>query len=345
MAGTMKAVHFYGPGDVRLVEAPVPEPGPGEALVKIEAALTCGTDFKAYRRGHPVMLPQTPCPFGHEMAGVVTKAGQGAERLFPEGSRVVVGDSAPCEDCFFCRAGQSPLCDNLKILCGAYAQYLLVPAKVLKHKTAAIPDGLDFASAALAEPLACAVHAAQALEVSGGQTAAVVGSGPMALMLIQVLKAAGARVLVLGRSPENLARAQAAGAKETFSALLPDAVSAARQAAQGRGADAVFEAVGTPEAWQSAVALARKGGRVCLFGGCAPKTQVPVDAQRVHYEQLRLEGVFHHAPGHFHAAVELLAAGKISPELFISGRVPLDELPKFFRDNAERSIPKAAVIP
>ncbi|MDE2313606.1 MAG: zinc-binding dehydrogenase, partial [Elusimicrobia bacterium] len=144
---------------------------------------------------------------------------------------------------------------------------------------------------------------------------------------------------------ENLARAQAAGADQTFSALLPDAMAAARQAAQGRGADAVFEAVGTSEAWQSAVALARKGGRVCLFGGCAPKTQVPVDAQRVHYEQLRLEGVFHHAPEHFRAAVDLLSFGKIAPELFISGRVALEELPKFFKDNAERSIPKAAVIP
>ncbi|HVC08529.1 MAG TPA: zinc-binding dehydrogenase [Elusimicrobiota bacterium] len=345
MTATMQAVHFYAPKDIRLVEVPVPEPGPGEALLKIEAALTCGTDFKAFRRGHAVMLPHPPCPFGHEAAGVIAKLGRGAEKLFSEGQRVTVGDSAPCETCFFCRNGQSPLCDNLKILCGAYAQYLLVPAGVLKHKTAAIPDTLDFSAAALAEPLACAVHAVQALAVSRGETAAVVGAGPMALMLIQVLKAAGARVLVLGRSPENLARAQAAGADQAFSALAQNGVLSARQAADGRGADAVFEAAGSPEAWQNAFALARKGGRVCFFGGCAPNTQVPLDAHRVHYEELSLRGVFHHAPEHFHAAAALLAQGKIKTELLISGRVALSELPKFFQDNAERSIPKAAVIP
>jgi len=342
---TMKAVYFYAPKDVRLIEVPVPEPGPGEALVKIGAALTCGTDFKAFRRGHAVVLPRPPCPFGHELAGTIAKLGRGADKLFTEGARVTVGDSAPCEECFFCRRGESYLCERFEVHGGAYAEYMLVPAPIVKHKMAAIPDDLDFAAAALAEPLACAVHAVQAMNIQAGETAAVLGAGPMALMLIQVLLAQKARVLVIGKGEENLARAKAAGAHETHSVLSQAPAAFVRRATEDRGADCVFEAVGLPETWRQSADLARKGGRVCFFGGCAPKTSVALDAHRLHYEELTLRGVFHHAPEHFHAAAALLSRGKIKTKLLISDRVALDELPKFFQDNAERSIPKAAVIP
>jgi L-iditol 2-dehydrogenase len=167
----------------------------------------------------------------------------------------------------------------------------------------------------------------------------------MALLLIHALRARGCRVLVAGRSYENLETAKKAGATETFSSLDEDISAAVRNATDGRGADAVFEAVGRPETWQQSLSMVRKGGRVCLFGGCASGTMVPVDAHRVHYEQLSLHGVFHHTPKYFKAAVDLLASGQVAVELLIRQRIDLDEIPDFFETNAERSISKAAVIP
>ncbi|MHB2026751.1 MAG: zinc-dependent alcohol dehydrogenase [Elusimicrobiota bacterium] len=344
MTETMRAIYFYAPKDIRLIEAPLPDPGPGEALVKIGAALTCGTDFKAFGRGHAVMLPHPPSPFGHEMAGTIVKLGRGAAG-FKNGQRVVVGDSAPCECCFFCRRDQSYLCERFAVHTGAYAEYNLVPASIVKHKMIAIPDALDFAAAALAEPLACAVHAVQSMRVEAGETTAVLGAGPMALLLIQVLLAQDARVIVIGKNPENLARAKAAGAHAAFSSLSQDPAAAVRGATEGRGADCVFEAVGLAQTWRQSVDLARKGGRVCFFGGCAPETSIPIDAHRLHYEELEIRGVFHHTPEHFRAAASLIAAGKISPQSLPAARISLDDVPRFFNKNQGKSAPKTAVIP
>lgn len=125
MNALMKAVMFYAPGDLRLMETPIPSASPGEVVVKIKTALTCGTDFKAYRQGHPVLLAHTPSPFGHEMAGIISEVGAGVTWL-REGERVVVLNSAPCDDCFFCEQGITELCENLELLNGAYAEYIRV---------------------------------------------------------------------------------------------------------------------------------------------------------------------------------------------------------------------------
>lgn len=340
----MKAVIFHAPRRIRLEDAPLREPGRGELRVKMGAALTCGTDFKAYRRGHPVLLGPLPSPFGHELAGTVDAAGDGVAG-FKKGDRVVVANSAPCDGCYFCARGQNQLCDRLKLHNGAYAEYDLVPANIVKHNVWKLPAALAFETAALSEPLACAVHGVEATGCSAGETVAVLGAGPMALLLVQALKAKGCRVLVAGRSPENLDKARQAGADETFSSLDGDIVTAVRRATEKRGADAVIEAVGLGLTWQQALAMARKGGRVCLYGGCAPGTEVPIDAHRVHYEQLTLLGVFHHTPKYFKQALDLLAAGKIETSLLVQGRIKLDEVPAFFEANAEKSIPKTVVTP
>jgi L-iditol 2-dehydrogenase len=340
----MRAVIFHAPRDIRLETMPVPAPGAGEVLVKIGAALTCGTDFKAYRRGHPVLLGTLPSAFGHELAGTVAAVGAGVDG-FKEGDRVVAANSAPCDRCYFCARGQNQLCDNLKLHNGAYAEYTLVPAHIARHNLWKIPAALPFERAALAEPLACAVHGVEQLSARPDETVAVLGAGPMALLLIQALRARGCRILAAARGKENLALAGRAGADQTFSSLDGDLTAAVRAATEGRGADCVFEAVGLPETWRQAMAMTRKGGRVCLFGGCAAGTTVPVDAHRVHYEQLSLHGVFHHTPKYFKQAVDLLAAGKIAADLLVSGAVPLDEVPRFFAANADKSIPKAVVLP
>src|SRR5262245_56378010 len=146
---TMRAVLFYGPGDLRLVQKPIPRAETGEVVVKIHTALTCGTDFKAYRQGHPVLLGQVPSPFGHEMAGVVSEVGAEVTSLH-QGERVVVVNSAPCGHCYFCKQGTTELCEDLELLNGAYAEYIRVPADITRQNVHRLPQNLSFAEAALA---------------------------------------------------------------------------------------------------------------------------------------------------------------------------------------------------
>jgi L-iditol 2-dehydrogenase len=344
MSRTMRAVIFHGPRDVRLEERPVPEPAAGEVVVKLGAALTCGTDFKAYRQGHRVLLGDYPSPFGHELAGVVSAVGKGATSA-KEGDRVVVANSAPMDDCFWCAHGQNHLCPKLKLHNGAYADYDRVPAHIVARNLHALPANVPFEIGALAEPFSTTIHAAEIMGVRAGELCLVLGAGPMSHMLVHALTARGARAAVLGRAKAHLETSKAAGAEAAFSAEDGDASERVRAWADGRGPDHVFEAVGKAETHLQALALVRDGGKVCLFGGCAPGTTIPLDLHRVHYKQITLHGVFHHTPPHFAEAVRLLCAGKVKTELLIRGAVKLADVPKFFADNAEKSIPKAVVRP
>lgn len=345
MGKTMRAVIFHGPRRLSLDERPVPTPGPGEALLKIGSALTCGTDFKAFRQGHPVLLGNGSSPFGHEMSGVVEAVGASVTSI-KEGDRVVALNSAPCERCDYCEAGDVELCDNLKLLNGAYADYILLPPAIVKHNTHVLPPSLAFATAALAEPFACALHAVERLAPREGEPVAVLGAGNMSRLLVFALKAAGARVIILARNPDRLRLAREAGSDDVVDlSAQPDAVAAIRSKTGGRGAPAVIEAVGKAETWALATSLVRKGGRVCLFGGCAPGTEVRVDAHRVHYDELRLFGVFHHRPPIVKRALALLAQGAVRPELMIDRRIALADVIPFFEANADKSPLKAEVVP
>ena len=341
----MRAVFFHGPGDLRLERTLLPNAGAGEVVVKIQTALTCGTDFKAYRQGHTVLLARTPSPFGHEMAGTISELGAGVTALH-EGQRVVVLNSAPCDRCFFCAQGTPELCDNLDLLNGAYAEYIRVPAHITRHNVHPLPDHLSFAEAALAEPFACALHAVDKMRLQPGETIALIGAGNMARLLICALKAAGARVLVLGRDPGRLQLASRAGADETIDLTRePDAVTAVRRRTAGeRGADGVIEAVGKPETWTLSIGMARKGGRVCLFGGCAAGTGVEFDGHRIHYNEIAVFGVFHHRPAYVRQALDLLSRGAVAPDLLIDRQISLEEVVPFFAANRTAHGLKACVV-
>jgi len=341
---TMRAVLFYGPGDLRLIQRPIPGAEAGEIVVRIHTALTCGTDFKAYRQGHPVLLGELPSPFGHEMAGVVSEVGEGVSG-FRQGDRVVVVNSAPCGRCYFCKLGTPELCDHLELLNGAYAEYIRVPAHITRQNVHPLPESLNFAEAALAEPIACALHAVEKMRVESGETIALLGAGNMARLLIFGLKTAGARVIVLGRDPGRLRLARAAGADAVVSLTdEPDAIAAVRRQTEARGADGVIEAVGKPETWALSIGMVRKGGRVCLFGGCTAGSKAEMDAHRLHYEEITIFGVFHHRPSHVREAIELLGQGVIKPQLFIDRKISLEEVIPFFSEHATESVLKAAVI-
>ena len=190
----MKALIFHGPGDVRLEDVPRPEPGPGDVLVQVEVALTDGTDAKAYHRGHPVLLGPPPSPFGHEFCGVDTATGR----------RVVAANSAPCGECTPCRRGDETLCERLfPLLNGAYAEFLLVPERIARRNLLPVPRGLSPEVAALVEPLACCLHGVARAEVKSGDTVAILGAGPIGLMLCACVADAGGRPVVVGGRPER----------------------------------------------------------------------------------------------------------------------------------------------
>ncbi len=338
----MRRVIYHGPRDIRLENVPMPAPGPGEVVVKLGAALTCGTDFKAYRQGHPVLLGTYPSPFGHELAGTVSAVGRGVTSA-KEGDRVVVANSAPMDECFWCTHGQNHLCPKLTLHNGAYAEYDLVPAHIVKHNLHPLKASVPFEVGAMAEPFSTTIHAAEILDVRPGDTALVIGAGPMSIMLVHALIARGARAGVLGRSKEHLPATLSAGAEKSFSSLDGAFKEQIRAWADGRGPDHVFEAVGRAETHILAVELVRDGGKVCLFGGCAPGTMVPFDVHRIHYKQIAVHGVFHHTPRHFREAVRLLSEGKVKTALLIKGVVRLADIPAFFAANADKSIPKSVV--
>lgn len=327
----MKAVVFHRPGDIRFEEVTTPTPGPGEVLVRIGSALTCGTDLKTYRRGHPVMIKKTPALFGHEWAGTVEVLGEGVRHV-REGDRVVAANSAPCHHCFPCRIGRVNLCEDLELLNGAYAEYIRVPARIVEQNLLAIPDHLSFAQAALVEPLACALHGVERSGVRLGQSLCIFGAGPMGLFLTQLAKKQGVRVLMVGKGEFRLRKAAEAGADEILDAgRIKNIVAEVRRLSpEGRGADVTIEATGRPEVWEQAVEVTRKAGTVVLFGGCEPGTSFQVDTRRMHYEELTLFGVFHHTPRHIREALALLNQGVVDTNLLLTHRMALRALPEAF---------------
>jgi L-iditol 2-dehydrogenase len=311
----VRALLYHGPGDLRVEEVPRPEPGPGDVLVQVEVALTDGTDAKAFRRGHPLLLAELPSPFGHEFCGIDVATGR----------RVVAANSAPCGECAPCRRGEETLCENLRpFLNGAYAEYLLVPARIAERNLIQVPPGLAPEVAAMVEPLACCLRGIERAGIQGGETVAVLGPGPIGLMLCAGAHDAGARVVAVGGRPERRELARAFGAE-------PGA---------GSGADVVVEAVGTAEAWHDAVELVRPGGTVLFFGG----RELAVDTFRLHYEELTLRGAFHHTPRHVRAALAFLASGAYPWEHLVTHRVGLEQVAGLFADPPPGLL-KAAVLP
>lgn len=343
----MRAAVLHGREDVRIEEVPIPDVGPGEVRVRICAALTCGTDVKVFRRGYHARMIAPPAIFGHEFAGVVDAVGQGAASWRP-GMRVVAANSAPCGRCFFCARNQEELCEDLLFLNGAYAEHITIPARLVRTNLVEIPDHLPFEAAALAEPLACVVHGMEDSYVRSGDTIAVVGTGPIGLFFVLLCKLAGARVIAVGRSMSRLEAARSMGADEIISSQSDaDVVQSVRERTEGgRGADRVVECVGKPEVWEQAIAMARKGGLVNLFGGCENDTSIRVDTSRIHYDELTVKGSFHHTPRAVRAALDLLTSGAIDGSAFVQREAPLSDLPDVLRSlqGANASV-KVAIHP
>ncbi len=322
----MKAQVFHGPGDLRFEEMPVPEPGPGEIVIRVEAALTCGTDVKVLRRGHPVMIPHVPTVFGHEFAGAVARVGSGVGG-FREGDRVVAANSAPCGACRYCRAGRENLCEHLLFVNGAYGEYLALPPRLVATNVVRLGPSLPARRAAFAEPLACALLGIERARVEAGMTVAVIGQGPLGCLLALVAAQRGARPLLVGKPGWRLDRIRELGIAECLEAGS-DLAASLRGAAGGGGVDVAVDATGLPGVWEQAVASVGRGGTVVFFGGCAPGTTVTLDTRRVHYEELALVGAFHHTPALIREAVGLLESEALVPDGLLTHTMGLADVPK-----------------
>ena len=319
----MRAMVFHGPGDLRFEDVAMPVPDAGEVVLKIEAALTCGTDVKTLRRGHPVMIPRVPTVFGHELAGTVSAIGRGV-RGVREGDRVVAANSAPCGDCRLCLAGRPNLCEDLLFVNGAYGEYIALPPRLVARNLVTLHGDITAARAAFAEPLACALLAVERARVEPGQTVAIFGHGPLGCLLGMIAAARKAHVVLIGKAGWRLDRVRDLGIGECVDAIAtPDVVAELRALTAGRGADVTFDATGRPEGWEQAVDAVGRGGSVVFFGGCAPGTTITLNTRRTHYEELTLLGAFHHTPEVIRRAVEMMETGAVVPDGLLTHRMEL----------------------
>ncbi len=356
------------PGKIELREIKTPSPSTGELLIQIKAALTCGTDLKAFQRGHHV-IPM-PGVFGHEFSGIVAAVGKGVKG-FKEGDPIMGAHSAPCLTCRYCKKRAYNLCENImntKVL-GAFSEYILLPSHIVRQNVFHKPKNISFEEAAFLEPLSCVVHGMASLDIKKNDRALVIGVGPIGLLHLLLLREKGAIVAVTDIHDKRLRVAKKLGADLVFRTGEHRIKSSLRRKGShalivppfGKGGqggilrinkftdfigfDYVFECTGMPDVWESAIKYVRRGGTVVLFGGCKSGTTVSYDAGRIHYDEITLKGVFHFTPSDVKKAYKFLCRRKLGVSRLISGRYPLTKTKKAFDKLEKGEGIKYAIIP
>lgn len=340
----MKGAMLLGPRNIDVRELPVPRPGDGEILLRIDAATTCGTDVKVFRRGgHPRML-KVPTLFGHEMAGTAVALGRGVNSV-REGQRLVVSNSAPCGHCDACTRGRENLCRDLEYLNGAFAEYILIPSRFVERSLYPLDDSLASERAALSEPLACVVHGIDACREALLQPAQVViiGGGPIGLLFVACLACDGHQVLLADPNSSRIDAARAMGAAQAVRVPRDETAARVLQATLEAPVDLAIDCTGSPSAWSLAISLVRPGGMVNLFGGCAPGTSVSLDTHRVHYSEITIKGVYHHRPDSFRRALARLTDPDFPASQLLSARRPIDAVAEALEDMIEKRALKVII--
>lgn len=329
------------PNKIEIQEIEIPRPSAGEALIKIKSALTCGTDLKAFMRGHPVI--PIPGVFGHEFSGIIAEVGKGV-RGFKAGDRIMAVHSAPCLKCSFCKKRLFNLCENImktKVL-GAFAEYILLPSHIVKQNLFHKPAKLSFEEAAFLEPLSCAVHGMADLNIKKDDKVLIIGAGPIGLLHLLLARMKKAKVIITGLEQKRLNMARKLGAE--IAVAPSELTDALKDFTGGLGVDLAFECTGNEEIWELSVNYLRRGGTVVLFGGCKKGTRATYDTYRVHYDEITLKGVFHFNPQDVKTAYGLLM-GKINVSRLISGRYPLKDIHIPFEKLSKGEGIKYAIIP
>ncbi len=346
----MLAAVLYGQEDLRLETVENPEPGPGEVVLKVGTATTCGTDLKVWRRGGHARMLKPPTLFGHEAAGTIAAIGSGVTGWAID-DRVVANNSAYCGKCFFCDRQEYSLCQDLLFNNGTFAEFLKVPAAIVEKNMLAIPETLSFSLASMTEPLACVLHGVARSNSRSGDRIVLLGDGAIGLMFVAAM-AAGYRngkpseIIVFGGSPARLNVAEAMGATKTYLHRdVEDIPALVKSLTDGWGADIVIEATGVPSAWELAIACGRPGATINLFGGCPKNTSITVSTELLHYSELTLKGVFHNTPEYVRDALGFIDGHRDLMGLMLSDTRSLKDLGGAFEDMRDRKVIKVAIEP
>ena len=343
----MNAIQFYEPENIKYEQVEIKEPKADEVQVKIIATLTCGTDVKTFRRGHPLLIKKVPSGFGHEFSGIITKVGKNVVG-FKVGDRVVAANSAPCGECFFCKKGDYNLCENLEFLNGAYAEYINIPKAIVKRNLLKLPKNVSFEEAAFSEPLANVLHGIDKTGIKAGQSVGIIGIGPIGLLFVKMAKLKGARVIAAGRNPLKLKMAKTFGGADEVVDLSkyknPEKIF--QNFSDGKkGLDVAIECVGLPEIWEDMFRYTRRGGVIHLFGGCKAGTKIEIDTKRLHYDQIKVLSIFHHTPKYFRQALKLISENKIPVKDLITTTMPLSATETALKMQSEGKAIKVLIKP
>lgn len=341
---TMQAAVLLDEGVIEIQEVPVPTPGPGEILVKVQAATTCGTDVKIYHRGHPKFPP--PFIFGHEFGGDIVALGEGITKFSP-GMRVTANVFGECGDCFYCNHGQGNLCSNLEYNFGSFAEYHIIPASIVRENTFVIPNHILYEEAAVVEPLVCVVHASNLIKIQPGEQVAVIGAGgPISLLFIQLIRLAGAsNIIAIGHSDIRLAAAKELGADVVINSKIQNAQVMVQKATNGLGPDVVIECAGKISTWESAVEMVRRGGRVLWFGGLPKGSEVRINAVKVHYGEVTLLNSHGGTAKDAETAFDLITSGKVRSRPLISREMGLPQVEEAIQAMIRGEVIKVAIKP
>ncbi|HEX9012033.1 MAG TPA: alcohol dehydrogenase catalytic domain-containing protein, partial [Anaerolineaceae bacterium] len=289
-----------------------------------------------YERGHPTIIKKVPSTFGHEFSGEVIEVGEGVTRFQP-GMRVASCNSAPCRQCYYCRRGDFNLCEDLLLLNGAYAEYIVIPARLVNTNVYELPAHMTYAEASISEPLGTAVHAIRRSRIEPGDTVGVLGSGPLGLMLARLAHLKGARVILSGEITAERERVTRNFGVNEFIDILQvkdaaERIEIMKGMTEGRrGVDVAIEATGFASAWAEAVEMVRKAGTVVFHGGPKAGSTITVDCQQQHYGEHTLIGVYHETPDDYRRGFELLSSRVIDGRQFITDTLPLNQLLEAFQ--------------
>ncbi len=330
----MKAVLFYAPGDIRVEEVDVPKCGDNEILVRVDACAVCGSDLKAAAVGNPRIKP--PKVMGHEFTGLIVETGRNTTG-YAEGDRVVMATSISCGTCYYCRRGWKNLCRDLAPMGYSYdggmAEYVLIPERAIANgHLVKVPAGVRPETAALAEPVSCAVNSIENCRIEKGDTVVVIGAGPMGILNACVARAYGAGKIIFAELNEDrLRQCEAFGFDRLVNSGKENLKEIVMQMTDGYGADVVIVAAPAAAPQEQALDLVRKRGTVMLFASLpVGRSMLNIDSRLIHYKELRVIGSSDSTPEHVKKAVEILSGKDFPADRIVTHVLPLDGIEEAF---------------
>ena len=326
VATSMRVGVMPGVGQIEIRDIPVPQPGVGEVLVRVRATAICTWEQRSYSGAQANKFPFVG---GHEMAGEVAAIGPGTDTDLHVGERVAIG-SASCGKCHWCKTGQDRACKQHYGVASKYGD-AWGPGGFAQYKIQ-VADGVyrvgdaPFETAALAEPLSCALHANRMLDLRVGQDVVVIGAGVMGLMNVVAARQYACRVIVSEVDPARLAMAKRMGATELIDATKVDPVARVRELTEGRGAEAVIAAIGHETANAQGLAMLSDRGRFVLFAAAHPEPAFTFLPNEMHNRETGVFGVISGDKQDFYAATRLIRYGLVDLAPLIDIRYPLEEI-------------------